>query len=412
MKKITAVMMIAAMLCGNGAAIAEDEIKVYYDGTQIEFDTVPEVVNERTFVPLRAIAEALGAEVAWDGSKDMVTLARDDVETYLIIGSDETETQKGEETAQGRLDAAPYIKDERTMVPVRFISEAFGMDVDWDGETLSVHITQPEQTEEPSAEVIAEATAEPTAEPLTKDEQYAKAYEGTRYKFLQNVPEMTSDFESKAKNIKTEKHSDFGTDINGNGVLYIQKDRRSGETAGNATIFLKNSTGYDSRAVYDITFDLYCPPANGSVTVDILDTDEVYIGRIMISERGGKCLVGEEKDTAFESMEYFNNNTDGNDEDVIPANGAHVNILLDMMRRRYTVTVTGVENGAEPHTVAATFNDNFKSYRVRNAWGPEDYTWTGKRDRFLGLKFATFQEGMSMPVIVDNLVTNILEDTI
>lgn len=412
MKKITAVMMIAAMLCGNGAAIAEDEIKVYYDGTQIEFDTVPEVVNERTFVPLRAIAETLGAEVAWDGSKDMVTLARDDVETYLIIGSDETKTQKGEETAQGRLDAAPYIKDERTMVPVRFISEAFGMDVDWDGETLSVHITQPEQTEEPPAEVIAEATAEPTSEPLTKDEQYAKAYEGTRYKFLQNVPEMTSDFESKAKNIKTEKHSDLGTDINGNGVLYIQKDRRSGETAGNATIFLKNSTGYDSRAVYDITFDLYCPPANGSVTVDILDTDEVYIGRIMISERGGKCLVGEEKDTAFESMEYFNNNTDGNDEDVIPANGAHVNILLDMMRRRYTVTVTGVENGAEPHTVAATFNDNFKSYRVRNAWGPEDYTWTGKRDRFLGLKFATFQEGMSMPVIVDNLVTNILEDTI
>ena len=419
MKRITAVMLTAAMLCGYSAAEAKDEIKVYYDGAQIEFDTVPEIVNERTFVPLRAIAETLGADVAWDGSKDMVTLSRDDVETYLIIGSDETKTKKDEKTTSGRLDAAPYIKDERTMVPVRFISETFGMDVDWDGETLSVLINQPKQTDEPT-EVIAEATAEPTEEPtaepaaeqLTDDERYAKAYEGTRYKFVQNVPEMTSDFESKAKNIKTEKHSDIGKDINGNGVLYIQKDRRSGETAGNATIFLKNSTGYDSRAVYDISFDLYCPPANGSVTVDILDTDEVYIGRIMILERGGKCLVGEEKDTAFESMEYFNNNTDGNDEDVIPANGAHVNILLDMMRRRYTVTVTGVENGAEPHTVAATFNDNFKSYRVREAWGPEDYTWTGKRDRFLGLKFATLQEGMSMPVIVDNLVTNLVEDTI
>ena len=171
MKKITAVMMIAAMLCGNGAAIAEDEIKVYYDGTQIEFDTVPEVVNERTFVPLRAIAETLGAEVAWDGSKDMVTLSRDDIKTYLVIGSDETKTQNARETASGKLDAAPYIKDERTMVPVRFISEAFGMDVDWDGETLSVLITQPEQEAEPTVEPTVEPTAAPADEPLSEAER-------------------------------------------------------------------------------------------------------------------------------------------------------------------------------------------------------------------------------------------------
>ena len=348
MKKTTAVLLAAAMLLGYSAA-AKDEIKVYYDGAEIEFDTTPEIVNERTFVPLRAIAETLGAEVAWDGSKEMITLSKDGVETYLVIGSDETKTTKDGKSSSGKLDAAPYIKDERTMVPVRFISETFGMDVDWNGETLSVLIDQPEpidaQTPLPTEELPDEQ--------LTDDEKYEKMYEGTRYRFVQNVPELTNDFESGAGSIEMKKHSALGTDVTGNGVMYVQKDRRNGETDGYITATLQHMNQYGDKIIYDISFDLYCPPVNGSVAVRLLGMKETDIGSVMISDFAGKCIVGNKKDEEFVAAEYFNNNTNGNDEDVVLANSAHINMLVDMKRRRYTVTVTGVENDAEPRTVSA-----------------------------------------------------------
>lgn len=143
MKKITAFMLISSMLLLGIAARADDRIRVFYGDAEIRFDTVPEIVNERTFVPLRAIAEDLGTEVGWDGDTQTISLKSGDTITYLTIGSLDTKTIKNNNTTIGTIDAAPYIKDERTMVPVRFIAETFGMDVDWDGDTRSVYINVP-----------------------------------------------------------------------------------------------------------------------------------------------------------------------------------------------------------------------------------------------------------------------------
>ena len=115
------------------------QINVMLNGQYIKFpDAVPELTDGRTMVPFRAIFESLGAEITFDGGKIHAVLG--DTVLDLTIGSDTmTKTVNGKaETV--KMDCAPYIKGGRTYVPVRFISEALGCEVGWDGDYRSAVI--------------------------------------------------------------------------------------------------------------------------------------------------------------------------------------------------------------------------------------------------------------------------------
>lgn len=119
---------------------ATDEIKVKLDGTYIEFDTKPCLIGGRTMVPLRAIFEALGATVSWDESTQTVTSYN---EAYLVkcaINKNEMYVNNEEKI----MDIAPMIVDGRTLVPARFVAEAFACEVDWDANSRTVNITSSE----------------------------------------------------------------------------------------------------------------------------------------------------------------------------------------------------------------------------------------------------------------------------
>jgi hypothetical protein len=90
-----------------------------------------------TFVPLRFIGEALGSSVQWNDALKVVFLERGTRQLQLTIGS-KLAIVDGEIV---ELLEAPRIVNGRTMVPIRFISEAFGADVQWDPETRGVSIT-------------------------------------------------------------------------------------------------------------------------------------------------------------------------------------------------------------------------------------------------------------------------------
>ena len=102
------------------------------------FDTYPMLVNERTMVPLRAVFEALGAEVNWDDGTKTVTAQCGDDLLSLIVGSDVMNVN-GEKVI---LDSAAFIQNDRTYVPLRAISEAFKYDVLWSEETKTVTINR------------------------------------------------------------------------------------------------------------------------------------------------------------------------------------------------------------------------------------------------------------------------------
>lgn len=117
--------------------IAYAGVKVRVNGDLVEFDEQAALIeNERTLVPVRAVTQTLGAAVAWDGESREVSLKKDDMEISLTIDSD-TAFVNGEAEA---LDEPARIKNGRTLVPLRFIAEAFGVRTLWDGETRTVEL--------------------------------------------------------------------------------------------------------------------------------------------------------------------------------------------------------------------------------------------------------------------------------
>ena len=85
--------------------------------------------NGRTKIPIRAVAEGLGCEVDWDDATRTAVIKRGDDVVYITIGKDTL--QVGNTTVQ--MDTTAEIKDDRTYIPVRFVGEALGMQVNWKG---------------------------------------------------------------------------------------------------------------------------------------------------------------------------------------------------------------------------------------------------------------------------------------
>jgi hypothetical protein len=121
---------------GNMAYADYTDVNVTIDGKSQSYDQPPVIIHDRTLVPLRGIFESLGAKVIWDGNTRRVTATKGNTTIVLQIGS-KTAYKNG---VAINLDPEPQIVNGRTMVPVRFVSEALGADVKWDGSTRTVII--------------------------------------------------------------------------------------------------------------------------------------------------------------------------------------------------------------------------------------------------------------------------------
>ena len=111
--------------------------RVVVDGQPMGFDQPPVVAGGRVLVPLRGVFEHLGATVLWNPATNVVTAQRADTQMQLAIGSRQA-------IVNGRvvtLDVPATIVGGRTLVPLRFVSEAMGAQVDWDNATRVVTIT-------------------------------------------------------------------------------------------------------------------------------------------------------------------------------------------------------------------------------------------------------------------------------
>lgn len=123
------------------ANIKDKGIEVRIDGHYIAFDQAPTIVNDRTMVPLRAIAEALGANVAYDASTKNITMTKGADVIEMTVGADRARiTYFDGAIYEPILDSPSVLINDRTLVPVRFISEAFNMNVEWASNTRTVWI--------------------------------------------------------------------------------------------------------------------------------------------------------------------------------------------------------------------------------------------------------------------------------
>jgi hypothetical protein len=132
------VELTAEEAAGDGTEESADPnaIQVTINGELQQYEQPPVLVGDYTMVPLRAIFQALGATIEWDGETSTVTAVKDETVVVLQIGNNLAEVN-GEEI---KLDQAAVLVNENTMVPVRFVSEALGAHVDWDQDTRTVII--------------------------------------------------------------------------------------------------------------------------------------------------------------------------------------------------------------------------------------------------------------------------------
>lgn len=142
MKRILGLLLALAVWFSPGAVRAETEPRtptIMLDGWPLESDVAPIIESGRTLVPFRAIAEALGVEVIWHESTWAVEARDGDTVVWLQIDIPMIWVND----AVVPLDVPPRIVNSRTLIPLRAFSQAFGAQVDWDGESFTVLITSP-----------------------------------------------------------------------------------------------------------------------------------------------------------------------------------------------------------------------------------------------------------------------------
>lgn len=122
---ISVTVVLAVSL--TAASAADESVRIFINNVETSFSPEPYLKNNRVMVPMRGIFERLGAEVAWDDNTQSVTAAKGVTAVVLTIGSDIMYTD-GEAVW---LDAACELVGDRTFVPLRAVSAAFGCEVSW-----------------------------------------------------------------------------------------------------------------------------------------------------------------------------------------------------------------------------------------------------------------------------------------
>lgn len=112
-------------------------VRLYCNNQLLPADQSPILVNSRTLVPLRIIAETFGADVAWDSQTQIVTI-RQNARIITLSADEPTAEINGQKTT---LDAPAQILNGRTMVPLRFIAQQFGAQIQWDDASYSVYLS-------------------------------------------------------------------------------------------------------------------------------------------------------------------------------------------------------------------------------------------------------------------------------
>jgi len=134
---IARIALVPAMIIAPLAAGAQSaNVNVVVNGTTVTFDQPPVEQAGRIYVPLRGVFERLGASVVYQNGQINATSGRHDI--GLAIGST-TATVDG---VQQTLDSPPFLIAGRTLVPLRFISQALGASVNFDQSSQTVYVTR------------------------------------------------------------------------------------------------------------------------------------------------------------------------------------------------------------------------------------------------------------------------------
>ena len=143
-------MVVIIIMCVNVSA--QTDVKVTLDGNEVYFPDAKPFIDERdrVLVPIRFVSEALGALVDWENESQTAIIKQGQDEIRYTV----YQPMAYLNSEMMVMDTYGILKDCRTMVPIRFISELLGCTVNWDEKTSTVVITSPKEvTEFPEPEI-------------------------------------------------------------------------------------------------------------------------------------------------------------------------------------------------------------------------------------------------------------------
>ncbi len=246
----------------------------YIDGTNAQ--VVPIVENGRTLVPIRFIAESLGAEVSWDDATQTATLVKDAITVKISIGS--TQMTVNDKTVV--LDVPAQLKNERTLLPLRAVSDAFGKQVHW---------------EECGVIIISDESQTLSDEQVTALDLYLKFQIKKNIVNEKSLEESKKAYEKliasvKGKEVPIENYSfeEFEKDGTPKGLKYTQKDAYISDKVASvsSTVALEgkyavhiNDTSAETGGGYDMT---------GLIPIDCVQSYKVIVPIYAVS--GKTCM--------------------------------------------------------------------------------------------------------------------------
>ena len=136
LKKILHTLIIITILLTMSNPFAsmansQNEARILYNGNELATDVKPVTINSRIMLPMRVVFEAFGAEIIWDNATKTATGKKEDITVTVRVGQEYAYVNN----RKVWLDSPAAIISGRTLVPLRFVAEAFNMEVTWDGKT-------------------------------------------------------------------------------------------------------------------------------------------------------------------------------------------------------------------------------------------------------------------------------------
>lgn len=135
---LTVAMMVLQLLFTN--ACADSSIKLFIDNKEIDSSTEIFIDKGRTMVPVRLISEKLGADVTWDNDQRMVIIKKENKTIYLRIDSYLVAYEENGKRTYELIDVSPKIVNKTTFVPFRVISNALGVNIDWNNNEKTIKV--------------------------------------------------------------------------------------------------------------------------------------------------------------------------------------------------------------------------------------------------------------------------------
>lgn len=129
------------------SAQAVDDIHVQLDGQELHFDVPPQIINDRTMLPIRGVFEAMGATVQWDASTNTAIARKDDIIVSMTVGSNQfyyksTTLKNNPHT----MDTEVVNIDGRVLAPMRVVANILGYCVTWSHQNRTAYIETPKTT--------------------------------------------------------------------------------------------------------------------------------------------------------------------------------------------------------------------------------------------------------------------------